>query len=249
MFPKLTIQPEGSSERQEVQDLQIDPQFLSRYECKQMLPQANSTMKTWPLFDGGTAVPPFFDENWTLGETARWVIGRRLEAVNGVSIDERELFEILPEIESAFLAGEVSIFSTTENDPIPRELPAETWSLFKLVIEPKNGLIRILALNPSNWMQLLNVRVKRKDVLKRWPDPASVAIPVRSSGGAENRCRQWLVAMMKANPNNPRPKAIVRADALAKFLGLSGRAFDRAWDKAIDEAAAPKWRASGRRRS
>ena len=163
-------------------------------------------MKTWPLFDGGTAVPPFFDENWTLGETARWVIGRRLEAVNGVSIDERELFEILPEIESAFLAGEVSIFSTTENDPIPRELPAETWSLFKLVIEPKNGLIRILALNPSNWMQLLNVRVKREEVLERWPDPASVGDTRSVIRGAEKRCRQWLVATMKANPKNLGPR-------------------------------------------
>jgi hypothetical protein len=50
---------------------------------------------------------------WTLGDTGRWVIERTPAAVNGLSIDEDKLFEVLPEIHAALSDGEVSVFANT----------------------------------------------------------------------------------------------------------------------------------------
>jgi hypothetical protein len=229
----LPTEGEGCGERAQIHGLQINPQFLLRH------------------FGMSSPLHPFFDENWTLGESARWVIGRTPQAVNSLSIDGGKLFEILPEIERAFLAGEVATFATTHNDPIVRELPAETWSIYRLAVEEKNGLIRILPLNPrrSNCLQLLDVRIRRNDVVRTWPPPSSTTIRTRrTTVAAENHCRRWLVAMMKSNRDQPRPKAALRAEALKKFPALSSNGFNRQWDKAIDEAVVPKWRAPGPRR-
>jgi hypothetical protein len=58
------------------------------------------------------------------------LIERTPQAVDSFSIDEEKLFEVLPEIQAALSGGEVSAFAHTKNDPVPRELPAETWSVF-----------------------------------------------------------------------------------------------------------------------
>jgi hypothetical protein len=88
----------------------------------------------------------------------------------------------------------------------------------------------------------------REDVLERWPDPANPPRAVQpTTAAAENQCRRWLVAMMRENPDRPTPKAAVREEALLKFRGLGKRGFGRAWDAAIREANAPKWRVPGRR--
>ena len=179
------------------------------------------------------------------------MIERTPRAVNGLSIDEEKLFEILPEIHSALSVGEVSAFANKGNDPVPCELPAETWSVHELVVEERNGLLRIFPLSSSSSaheQHLLNVRVKREDVLRRWPAASSVRTSVQpTTMGAENQCRRWLAAMMKTAPNQPRAKAAILEEALARFRGLAKRGFDRAWNAAIRETNAQKWRAPGRR--
>ncbi|HMJ27150.1 MAG TPA: hypothetical protein VK512_00330 [Xanthobacteraceae bacterium] len=250
-----TGQAEEVDERPKAQNLKIDPQFLRRRELRRqsLSPQPKGPAKPWLDVDRSIArsLPSFPDRMWTLGDTARWVIERTPEAVNGLSIDEEKLFEVLPEIHTALSAGEISVFANTENDPVPRELPAQTWSVYELLVEEKNGLIRIFPSSSSSSdyeQHLLNLRVKRDDVLQRWPDPSHARKPVQpTTTGAENQCRRWLAAMMKNAPTQPRPKAAIREEALAKFPGLAKRGFDRAWDAAIRETNARKWGAPGRR--
>ena len=73
--------------------------------------------------------------------------------------------------------------------------------MYELVVEQRDELLRIIALNSSSLddeRHLLNIRVKRADVLHRWPDPSSVPKPVQpTSIGAQNQCRRWLVTMMR----------------------------------------------------
>jgi len=246
----------ASKEHSEVQ-IQIDPEFLRqrRLRKERLVTQPSGRTAEELLLDFDRSIarnfPSFPDRMWTLGDTVRWVIERTPAAVNGLSIDEERLFDILPEIHAALSDGEISVFANTKADPVPRELPAETWSVYELVVEEKNGMIRIFPLSPNSAdyeQHLLNVRVKRDSVLRRWPASSSAPTPARpTTAGAENQCRRWLVAMMKKAPTQPTPKAAALEEALAKFPGLSKRAFDRAWSAAIRETDAQKWAAPGRR--
>jgi hypothetical protein len=239
-------------------NLSIDTEFLRKRELRKSALQPQPTTpiaadNPWSDIDRSIArdIPAFPDRMWSLGDTARWVIERTPEAVNGFSIDEDKLFDILPDIHRALMDGDVSAFANTQNDPVPRELPAETWSVYQLAFEEKDGLIRIFPLSSSSTdyeQHLLNVRIKREHVLQRWPTTSSAPTPVQPTTiGAENRCRQWLAAKMKEAPTQPVPKALLFEEARAKFRGLAKRGFDRAWDRAIREANALNWRASGRR--
>ena len=256
MLPRQShaAQADASLDTPENQNTKIDPQLLRRRELrKQKLspqPSDRAGKEPWSDFDRSIArtCPGFGDRMWTLGDTARWVIERTAQAVNGLSVDEEKLFEVLPGIHEALSAGEVSVYANTKGDPVPRELPAETWSVYHLVVVAENGLVQILPLNQGGDEQhLLNLRVKRDDVLRMWPDP-SVPPTVRpTTKAAESQCRRWLIEMMEKDHTQPRPKAIVREEALLKFRTLSKRGFDRAWDAAVSKTAAGRWRAPGRR--
>ena len=222
MFPRRLHSPE-CVEREQLpkgSNLSIDPEFLRKRKLRKLALQPQPTNPiTESYLDHriARAFPTFPERIWSLGDTARWVAERSVEAVDGLSIDEDKLVEILPDIHRALSDGEVSAFAITQNDPVPRELPAETWSVYELVIEERNGLIRVFPLISSSTeheQHLLNVKVKREDVLQRWPD-ASSSPPVRQTTvGAENQCRQWLAAMMKAAPTQPTPKGtLVRRPA------------------------------------
>jgi hypothetical protein len=64
---------------------------------------------------------------------------------------------------------------------------------------------------------------------------------------AQTACREWLAAEMWRSPSErPRARKRYLEEALAKFTGLSERAFDRAWKNAIDETGATAWRLAGR---
>jgi hypothetical protein len=91
------------------------------------------------------------------------------------------------------------------------------------------------------------LQFRRDDVLRLWPAPAPK--PLQATIGAERRWRDWLVARMREAPSQPRSKQQMLAEGLAAGLPVIGtNAFKRAWGDAIGAAAAPAWRASGRRR-
>jgi hypothetical protein len=95
---------------------------------------------------------------------------------------------------------------------------------------------------------LLYVRLPRAEVLQRWA-PLDVAEPIPTgTKGKETACKGWLTALMRAEPDRPRPKEEVWAEASHKFPGLAQRAFERAWRDAAKDSGADAWRRPGRRR-
>jgi len=249
-----------SAPGEEAQGIQIDPRVLEeRRRRKEALMSQPKTIhddpdQPWRYVDRriGDAFPCFDEPMWTLCDTARWVTERSREAVDGWTIDEKRLFEIVPEIQSALAAGEVRTWAHTANDPVPRELPRETWAVYQLVIEERDSLLRIIPVrasgSPSDEPMLLDLLLSREDVLRRWPNAEANKQP-RKLGtiASENACRLWLVNLMKTNPNNPRRKEAMREEAEERFPNIGKRGFDRAWAAATKEAAAEKWSAPGRR--
>ena len=242
-----------------VQGVRIDPTVIEeRQRRKRALAQHPKTAlhdeEPWSYLDRrfGTGFSTFDESTWMLCDTARWVAERTREAVDGVSIDEERLPDIVTEIQSALTAGEVRAFAHTPNDPVPRELPSMTWAVYQLAIEEQDSLLRIIPLrasgSPSDEPVLLDLFVIREDVLRRWPDAEASTQPVKPGTiGSENACRLWLVGLMKTHPNNPRPKEASRQEAEERYPNLGKRGFDRAWSAAIKETAAEKWSAPGRR--
>ena len=93
---------------------------------------------------------------------------------------------------------------------------------------------------------LVCVRLRREEVLKKWP---SVSEETRqlSTAAKESACRRWLTNTMRENPEAPRPKKQVRAEAQEQFPGLGRNAFDRAWANVIVNSGAEAWGKAGRR--
>jgi hypothetical protein len=257
MIPRHLHAPtsDGSGLSDKSEAVHVDPEFQRvRSSRKQNLqPQPRGGAPEQHIDTVIARIDPAFPKPmWTLGDTARWVIERTPDSVNGLSINEKKLFEVLDEIHEALSGGEISVFAHTTSDPVPSELPAETWSVYELIVEELNGLIRIFPLNSNSTdgeQHLWNLRLKRDDVLRRWPSDSDKNATVQpTTTGAENQCRRWLTTLMNDVPNDPQPKSIIWSKALAKFPKLSKRGFDRAWDQAVRAANAEKWRAPGRRR-
>src|SRR5262245_43839954 len=228
----------------------IDPRVLEeRRRRKERLTSQPKTVdaetdKPWRYLDRrwGEVFSTYEEPMWTLCDATRWVAERTREAVDGLSIDEERLAEVLPEIHGALAAGEVRAWAHTPNDPVPRELPSETWAIYQLAIEELNGLlfiVPVLGASPNQERALLDVRLSREGVLRRWPDDqGKTPSPPAGTVGAEYSCRSWLIDLVKTDPHNPRPKGEVRKEAKGRFPALSNRGFDRAWTWAINEAGA-----------
>jgi hypothetical protein len=242
-----------------VRGLRIDPKILEerRLRKERLLPHPKTVDgekdEQWRYLDRriGEDCSGFDNRMWMLGDTARWIADGTREAVNGLTIDEQRLFQILPEIQEALAAGEIRAWAHTPNDPVPRELPSETWEIYDLVVEERDSLLWIFPLrsNASPHEQVLrDIRLSRDDVLRRWPaDQENTPSPEVGTVGAEHGCRLWLTKLMKADSDRPRPKHALRKEAEDRFPRLSKRGFDRAWDSAVRESGARKWSAPGRR--
>jgi hypothetical protein len=237
-----------------------DPKIVEerRKRKEKLAPQPKSVHSNkdepWKYADRriGDAFPTFDDSLWTLCDTVRWMAERTREAVNGLSIDEERLLEIVPELHEALAAGEVRAWAHTPNDPVPRELPRETWAIYALAIEEPNQLLWIIPFrcsgSPDDETVLNDIRLSREDILRRWPDEHGRTAPREpGTAGAEYACRLWLTQMMKAKLDQPRPKLALRREAKSRFPNLSNRAFDRAWASAISQSGAASWSAPGRR--
>lgn len=100
----------------------------------------------------------------------------------------------------------------------------------------------------------LDVVVSADDTLTLWKqvsDKESADDGTAASGpaptiAAETRCQKWLVEMMlKEGEIQPkRRKEDCRKEAISQF-GIGGRAFNRAWEKTIEETGATTWSAPG----
>jgi hypothetical protein len=80
-----------------------------------------------------------------------------------------------------------------------------------------------------------------------WYPGGQIGTSKSSTIGAEGRCKNWLVEMMK-NGSREKPKRDYLTEATTKFQ-ISGRGFDRAWQAAIAETGNHKWAEGGRPRN
>ena len=196
-----------------------------------------------------TAFPQFDEQFWRFSAVVRWIQERTPQAVDGCTVDERFLETTLTELHEALKIGEIHAHGIMGPEPAIREIPKATWSAYVMGYELRNGLIYLhLFRSGADFPDrcISHLRFERREVLARWPSRCGTAA-VPSTAGAEHECTTWLRETMQASPGQPRPKSGLKDEALQKFPKLSGRGFDRAWDRAIAEAGAENWSRPGRR--
>jgi hypothetical protein len=236
--------------------LWIDPAMVERRRKRRqaipLQPSYSSVNEApWKYIDRRLAarLPAFNAPMWTLGDVARWIVERTPAAVDGLSIDEQKLPEALTEIHDTLVTAQITAWSSTTQEPVPRELPATTWSMFEFAYEEKNGLLYTFTFRPSGSTDerpLKDLRFKSVEVRRHWPGVEPVPPPA-TTVAAQVECRRWLSNEMRASPDRPRAKSQVWTDARKRFPKLSKRGFDRAWADAISETGAQKWSKAGPR--
>ena len=85
-----------------------------------------------------------------------------------------------------------------------------------------------------------DVRVEAAGLRKFWSTTAPI-----STRGAEHRLQKWLEGEMRAAPNDSPGKAVMKVRAEKAGHSVSGRAFIRAWDAAIQASEAVAWSRGG----
>ena len=68
----------------------------------------------------------------------------------------------------------------------------------------------------------------------------------QSTVADETKCRKWLIALMTGNSKPEKTKAAYKKEAQVEF-SVGGRAFDRAWTRAIEETGNGNWSRAGRK--
>jgi hypothetical protein len=93
-----------------------------------------------------------------------------------------------------------------------------------------------------------DVRFYTIDVLHSWPiQQLREATSTTTTVAGERRLTEWLIALMRTNPDSPRSKAATKAAATAAGLQSGERPFSRAWTTAIRESGATSWARPGRK--
>ena len=87
--------------------------------------------------------------------------------------------------------------------------------------------------------------VSRESLDRYLADLFDASLQVRQSVGAENKCQQWLENLMKNSPER-RPKTKVEFFQQSREnFGVTRRAFERAWGKAVASTGAEAWSKAG----
>ena len=103
-----TNRPHETPERVHV-DRKVLEERQRRKEAIAPQPKAINADKDepWKYLDWaiGKVFPAFDERMWTLGEVARWIAEPTREAVDGLSMDDERLLEIVCEIQQALASG------------------------------------------------------------------------------------------------------------------------------------------------
>ncbi len=125
-----------------------------------------------------------------------------------------------------------------------------TWAVGEALRKLEAGEITAVELRPSGRLnrlpafkwRVLDQRALTKNrslFVAEFQLPAAAVV---SRSAAEAACQKWLTGAMRTGPaGTDIPKADWHKSALAKFDGLSRRAFERAWAGAIQNTGASGW--------
>jgi hypothetical protein len=143
-----------------------------------------------------------------------------------------------------------------EGSPVAplRRIPADAWATLRLVHVTEGRaqgpgvtlfgihVVPAAALQPAAPAGVQKARAAAEPATLA-PEHARVA----STIAAERRLEAWLVQKMRANPDTPPGKAVIRREAEAAGHVVSARGFLRAYANAVKAAGAPAWSAPGKK--
>ena len=209
-------------------------------------------------FDGGTSqLPDESDAAYAIRQEEH----RRFDAA------EREVMDMLANRHSKAIGKPPAVKDGRQFSHAAArtyiDIPAITFLSRELAFAPCGGLVsRLSVLEREFDNQKLHgsdadprfplyydVLIEAAGLRKVWDTLVDPAIPsaAETTSAAEKRFTAWLIRRIKSAPNNPPGKPAVRIEANTAGFNISGRAFIRAWAKAVQEANAPAWSSSGRK--
>jgi hypothetical protein len=172
------------------------------------------------------------DAHWSLGMALAWITYRTEQAVVEIKHGRwAPTKAAIRDLLSALRSGKLIAHGMFEGERLPHPIETAVWSTFEIVQR----------MGPPQ-TRLLSATVPAAKVRKLWP-------AAKRTAAAEGRCQQYLITEMKRSPDRaPKSKSDLLADCQARFPGLSGRGFERAWANAIRQTDAVGWIKPGPRR-
>jgi hypothetical protein len=169
------------------------------------------------LSSGWQEAPPgaFYGERyWTLGAALRWIAERSQEAVDQPFALDGPVHEAVGELQEALEAGEIILSGCLEGELVPRDFPPPTWGVHTVALrDDENCLWPCVVDDGPDYDSIFRVRLRRDEVLRRWPPNApsgspSVSTarkeagrssgepvpPLKSSAAAEARRSEWSLS-------------------------------------------------------
>jgi hypothetical protein len=119
------------------------------------------------------------------------------------------------------------------------EVPAISWRDLRLVRYGSHDRF----CREDGSVGYFDVVVDGRQTQAKWAKPKPGAEKVRRTVANEADAVRRLTEIMRESPHEPVPKAQLKE----RFSGVSARGFERAYAKAVGNANAPAWSASGRR--
>ena len=181
-----------------------------------------------------------------------------------VELDDRDAWRLACHAILPFLhSGEIALVGMPRGGSLSEQIPGYALGAIK-ILPPLNAPIADILLNSpphiatsiflgiDTWREHFSDRLflsgeavaawthlqlRKSEVLQRWPRPYP-------TNDAEAACVKWLLEEIRKSPQKrPRTRAKFSKEAKQKFRRLGKRQFDRAWDKAVEQA--PAWKKPG----
>lgn len=194
------------------------------------------------------------DAHWSLAMALAWITYRTEQAMIKITHGRWAPTETaISDLLSALRSGKLIAHGLFEGERTPHPIETALWSTFEIVVTqtmfaghmflPTSGTPVAIAqrIGPPQ-TRLLSPIVPAAKIRKLWP-------AAKQTAAAAMRCQEYLLTEMNRSPDRaPKPKRELFADCQARFAGVSGRGFERAWANAIKQTGAVGWAKAGRRR-
>ncbi|MGH9678256.1 MAG: hypothetical protein ACRD36_14215, partial [Candidatus Acidiferrum sp.] len=171
------IADESCAAKSDEGKIKIDPAMARRrLELKRgLVQQPASQPREDPFQRLSKEFPCFRETHWTLHAALRWIADRTEASVNGAYIDEDKIEPSLTELQGALKSGAVRSWALHAHNPVPQELPWETWFSYEIAARVDHrGLITTFTERTGaedEPPRLQNLRVSRDDAVRCWPAP------------------------------------------------------------------------------